>query len=39
MRYHRKAERPPMWHLFWGLMLILWGIIIALEKQEIIGTR
>jgi PAS domain S-box-containing protein len=39
MRYRRKAERPPMRFLFWGLMLILWGIIIALVKQDIISSE
>jgi PAS domain S-box-containing protein len=38
MRFRRKAEKPPMRYLFWGLMLILWGIIIALVKQDIIST-
>jgi PAS domain S-box-containing protein len=38
MRRRRKSPGPGMNYLFWGLMLILWGIIIALLKQDIIVT-
>jgi PAS domain S-box-containing protein len=36
IREKRRAQRPPNRYLFWGLMLILWGILIALLKQDLI---
>ena len=37
IRDKRRAQRPPNSYLFWGLMLILWGILIALLKQDLIS--
>jgi PAS domain S-box-containing protein len=37
IRDKRRAQRPPDRYLFWGLMLILWGILVALLKQNLIG--
>ncbi len=37
LRRQRKDQRPPMRYLFWALMFILWGIIVALLRQNIIS--
>jgi PAS domain S-box-containing protein len=36
LRRQRKSQRPPSRYFFWGLMLILWGILIYLLKQDLI---
>jgi PAS domain S-box-containing protein len=34
IKRQRKSQRPPLRYLFWGLMLILWAILIFLIKQN-----
>jgi PAS domain S-box-containing protein len=34
LRRQRKSQRPPTRYLFWGLMLILWAILIFLLEQK-----
>ena len=34
LKRQRKAQRPPLRYLFWGLMLILWAILILLLQQK-----
>ncbi len=38
MRQRRRAQRPPQTrYLFWGLMLILWAVLIFLVSQHIMS--
>ena len=34
LRRQRKSQKPATRHLFWGLMLILWAVIIYLYQQD-----
>jgi PAS domain S-box-containing protein len=34
LRRQRKSQRPSTRYLFWGLMLILWAVIIFLYQQD-----
>jgi PAS domain S-box-containing protein len=37
LRQQRRPQRPPTSYLFWGLMLILWAVLISLLTQHRIG--
>jgi PAS domain S-box-containing protein len=34
LRRQRRSQRPPMRYLFWGLILILWAVLIFLLEQK-----
>jgi PAS domain S-box-containing protein len=38
IRRQRRAQRPPARYLFWGLMLILWAVLIFLYGQHYIAA-
>ncbi len=38
LRRQRKSQRPPMRYLFWGLMFILWAILIFVYQQHKLGA-
>jgi PAS domain S-box-containing protein len=39
LRRSRKREQPPIHNLFWGLMLILWAVLIFLLTQNYIVSE
>jgi PAS domain S-box-containing protein len=39
LRRQRRAQRPSTRYLFWGLMLILWAVLLFLLQRDLITTN